>query len=80
MVEVEKGWRLLPEIPWEDFESQTKNNVKVFLLNPVPYKFLCIENGVEKNVQDGYNLSNFWVWSTEGFLSFLKGENLSNND
>ncbi len=76
MVEVKKGWDLMPKIFWEHFESSTKNNINVFLLNPVPYSFLCIENGIEKKVPDGYTFCGFSVWSAEGFLSFVKGEKL----
>ena len=76
MVELKKGFHLIPKINWESCESNDKTNIRIFLLNPVPFNVVCVENGVEKKIQDGYKFGDFFIWSAEGFLSFLKGEEI----
>ena len=76
MTELIKGFHLMPNINWEGFESKNKKNIRVFLLNPVPYKVVCVENGIEKNINDGYLFGKYLIWSGEGFASYLRGKSI----
>ncbi len=76
MVEVIKGVHLMPDIKWGKLEKADKNNMRILLLNPIPFGVVRIENGVERRHTDGDSFCGVNVYSAMGFLSYLRGESI----
>jgi hypothetical protein len=72
--EVLKEFHLFPEINFAVYEKKDKENIRVLLLNPIPYKVVGIINGIENELKDDSILNDLRIWSMNGFLSYLKGE------
>ena len=77
LVEVPQGMHLIPKIEWEDKENPEKKNVRVLLLNPVPYKITGVEKGQPKPLGDDTTLGEWHIYSMTGLVSFLEGERIS---
>ncbi len=81
LTDVPKGTHLLPRIDWKSLEHPTKENVHILLLSPVPFKTSALISGRINEVLDGDTLvgepyDGAAVYSTVGFISYLKGEGI----
>lgn len=74
--DIPKGTRLLPKINWASKEVKGKKNVHILLLSPVPFKTSLLLSGRETEAFDGDAFLDSFVYSTQGFLSYLNGERI----
>ncbi len=76
MIEIMKDFHLFPEVDFESHEKTDKENVRVIMLNPAPYKVVGIERGVERELKDDSVFMGTMIWSMTGFISHIKGERI----
>ncbi len=83
VAELPRGMHLMPKIEWGKYENSHKENIKVLMLNPIPFGSFGIEKGREIKLGDDSRFCDMRVWSASGFLSYLEGLRISgkiNND
>lgn len=76
LVDVPRGMHLLPKVDFEEWEHPEKENVRVLLLSPVPFRTSALVGGRENELHDGDTFDGCTVYSTVGFLSYLNGERI----
>lgn len=76
LVDVPRGMHLLPKVDFEAWEHPEKENVRVLLLSPVPFRTSALVGGRENELGDGDVFEGCVVYSTVGFLSYLNGERI----
>ncbi len=76
LTDAPKGTHLLPKVAWEAHEHPNKENVRILLLSPVPFKTSLLISGRENEAFDGDPFLDTFVYSTTGFLSYLNGERI----
>jgi len=77
LTQIPRGMRLMPEIRWSEAERPDRENVRVLLLNPVPFQVMAVEGGVRRKLGDDDTFCGMRIWSAAGFLSWIKGERLA---
>ena len=74
MVELPRGMHLIPKIDWEECESSDKENVRVVMLNPIPF---CVKNNRGEKLGDDSVFLDRRIFSASGFISYLEGLRIS---
>ncbi len=79
-VEQSRGMFRMPPVAYADFHRPDKENVHIFLLNPVPYDGDICEGGHIRKIFDGDRLperyGNAFVFTASGFLAHLNAEKI----
>lgn len=76
MVELPRGLHMIPKIEWAKFERADKENVRVLMLNPIPF---CVKNNKGDKLGDGEAFINMQIYSASGLVSHLEGLRISGN-
>ena len=77
VAELPRGMHLMPKIEWGKYETPHKENVRVLMLNPIPFGCFGIEKGRSMKLGDDMRFCDLRVWSASGFLSYLEGLRIS---
>lgn len=77
MVQLPRGIHLMPQIEWEQLESQSKENIRVIMLNPIPFGLVGVQNGIEIKLGDDSLFCGQRIWSASGMISYLEGVRIS---
>ena len=70
MVELPRGLHMIPKIDWEEYESDNKENVRVLMLNPIPF---CVKNSKGEKLGDDAIFLDRYIYSASGFIAHLEG-------
>lgn len=76
LTDVPKGMHLLPQVDYEARNHPQKTNVPILLLSPVPFKTSLLISGRQNEALDGDAFLEAKLYSTVGFLSYLRGEEI----
>ena len=71
-----QGKHLFPFIDWERAEHSTKKNVRVLLLNPIPFNLYLVEKGHARESGSNDDLGGLHMWSATGLIEHLETERL----
>ena len=77
MVQLPHGVHMMPQIEWESLEASDKENVRVIMLNPIPFGIVGVQNGIEIKLGDDSLFCGNRIWSTSGMISYLEGVKIS---
>lgn len=76
-VEVPRGMHLTPRVDWDAVAHPEKENVKVLLLSPIPFRVHGVVQGVKHELGDNKRFGDLRVFSFTGFHSYLEGLRIS---
>jgi hypothetical protein len=71
-----QGKHLFPFIDWERAEHSTKKNVRVLLLNPIPFNLYLVEKGHARESGSNDDLGGLRMWSATSLIEHLETERL----
>ena len=77
LTQIPRGMHLMPEIRWSEAELSDRENVRVLLLNPIPFQVMAVEGGVRRRLGDDDTFCGMRIWSAAGFLAWLDGERIA---
>ena len=71
-----QGKHLFPFIDWERAEHPKKKNVRVLLLNPIPFNVYFVENGQARETGNRDAIKGIHLWSATGLIEHLESERM----
>ena len=75
-----QGVHLFPLFNWEAAEHPTKRNVRVLLLNPIPFTLYIVVNGHARESGSSDSVNGMHIWSATGLIDYLETERLLGKD